>query len=112
MISVLPFSQEQLFTLAAIPGLVGATLRFVYTFGVGQFGGRNWTVFTTAILAVPAIGIGVAVQNPDTPYSTMLLLAALCGLGGGSFFLLLLQILASSSQKKKKKAQHLVLMAV
>ncbi|WP_342047462.1 NarK family nitrate/nitrite MFS transporter [Bacillus sp. OTU530] len=79
------FSQEQLFTLAAIPGLVGATLRFVYTFGVGQFGGRNWTVFSTAILAVPAIGIGVAVQNPDTPYSTMLLLAALCGLGGGSF---------------------------
>ncbi len=79
------FSQEQLFTLAAIPGLVGATLRFIYTFGVGKFGGRNWTVFATGVLAIPAVGIGIAVQNPDTPYSVMLLLAALCGLGGGNF---------------------------
>jgi MFS transporter, NNP family, nitrate/nitrite transporter len=79
------FTEEQLFTLAAIPGLVGATMRFVYTFGVGKFGGRNWTVFSTAILAIPAIGIGIAVQNPNTPYSIMLLLAALSGLGGGNF---------------------------
>jgi MFS transporter, NNP family, nitrate/nitrite transporter len=79
------FTDEQLFTLAAIPGLVGATLRFIYTFGVGKFGGRNFTVFATGILAIPAIGIGIAVQNPDTPYSIMLLLAALCGLGGGNF---------------------------
>lgn len=79
------FTEEQLFTLAAIPGLVGATMRFVYTFGVGKFGGRNWTVISTAVLAIPATGIGFAVQNPDTPYSIMLLLAALCGLGGGNF---------------------------
>jgi MFS transporter, NNP family, nitrate/nitrite transporter len=79
------FSEEQLFTLAAIPGLVGATMRFIYTFGVGKFGGRNWTVISTAVLAIPATGIGIAVQNPDTPYSIMLLLAALCGLGGGNF---------------------------
>ncbi|MCP8967539.1 NarK family nitrate/nitrite MFS transporter [Ectobacillus ponti] len=79
------FSQEQLFTLAAIPGLVGATLRFLYTFGVGKFGGRNWTVFSTAVLALPAIGIGFAVQNTATPYWVMLLLAAACGLGGGNF---------------------------
>ncbi|MFS1516687.1 MFS transporter [Bacillus sp. SCS-151] len=79
------FTAEQLFTLAAVPGLVGATLRFFYTFAVGTFGGRNWTVFSTAILAIPAIGIGFAVQNPETPYSVMLLLAALCGLGGGNF---------------------------
>jgi MFS transporter, NNP family, nitrate/nitrite transporter len=79
------FTEEQLFTLAAIPGLVGATMRFIYTFGVGKFGGRNWTVISTAVLAIPATGIGFAVQNPDTPYSVMLLLAALCGLGGGNF---------------------------
>ncbi|WP_316569971.1 NarK family nitrate/nitrite MFS transporter [Neobacillus sp. YIM B06451] len=79
------FTEEQLFTLAAIPGLVGATLRFVYTFAVGKFGGRNWTVISTAVLAIPAIGIGFAVQNPDTPFGIMLLLAALCGLGGGNF---------------------------
>lgn len=79
------FTEEQLFSLAAIPGLVGATLRFVYTFAVGTIGGKNWTVISTAILAIPAIGIGIAVQNPHTPYSIMLVLAALCGLGGGNF---------------------------
>jgi len=79
------FTDEQLFTLAAIPGLVGATLRFVYTFAVGSIGGKNWTVISTAILAIPAIGIGFAVQNPHTSFSTMLFLAALCGLGGGNF---------------------------
>lgn len=79
------YTEEQLFTLAAIPGLVGATLRFIYTFAVGTIGGKNWTVISTAVLAIPAIGIGFAVQNPDTPFSVMLLLAALCGLGGGNF---------------------------
>lgn len=79
------FTDEQLFTLAAIPGLVGATLRFVYTFAVGSIGGKNWTVISTGVLAIPAIGIGFAVQNPETPFSMMLLLAALCGLGGGNF---------------------------
>jgi NNP family nitrate/nitrite transporter-like MFS transporter len=79
------FTEEQLFTLAAIPGLVGATLRFVYTFAAGSMGGKNWTVISTGVLAIPAIGIGFAVQNPDTPFSIMLLLAALCGLGGGNF---------------------------
>lgn len=79
------YTEEQLFTLAAIPGLVGATLRFIYTFAVGSMGGKNWTVISTGLLAIPAIGIGFAVQNPDTPFTIMLLLAALCGLGGGSF---------------------------
>ncbi|XJZ29086.1 NarK family nitrate/nitrite MFS transporter [Bacillota bacterium Lsc_1132] len=79
------FTEEQLFTLAAIPGLVGATLRFIYTFAAGSIGGKNWTVISTAVLAIPAIGIGLAVQNPDTPFSVMLILAALCGLGGGNF---------------------------
>ncbi len=79
------FTEDQLFSLAAIPGLVGATLRFVYTFAVGTIGGKNWTVISTAILAIPAIGIGFAVQNPHTPFSVMLVLAALCGLGGGNF---------------------------
>ncbi|KKK36933.1 nitrate/nitrite transporter NarK [Mesobacillus campisalis] len=76
---------SQLFTLAALPGLVGATLRFVYTFALGVFGGRNWTVFSTGILILPALGIGFAVQNPETPYWVLMLLAALCGLGGGNF---------------------------
>ncbi|RIX60132.1 NarK family nitrate/nitrite MFS transporter [Paenibacillus nanensis] len=98
------FTEEQLFTLAAIPGLVGATLRFVYTFAVGIVGGRYWTVISTAVLLVPSIGIGIAVQNPDTPYSVMLLLAALCGLGGGNFSSSLANISLFYPKKEKGTA--------
>lgn len=79
------FSPEQLFNLAALPGLSGATLRIFYAFVVPIFGGRNWTVFSTASLLIPAIGIGYAVQDTTTTYTTMMILAMLCGLGGGNF---------------------------
>ncbi len=79
------FSTEQLFMLAAMPGLTGATLRIFYSFTVPIFGGRNWTVFSTALLLIPSIWIGFAIQNLNTSYELMLFLAALCGLGGGSF---------------------------
>jgi NNP family nitrate/nitrite transporter-like MFS transporter len=79
------FSTNQLFWLAALPALSGATLRFVYAFAVPVFGGRRWTALATASLLLPALGIGVAVQNPATPFEVMVLLALLCGLGGGNF---------------------------
>jgi NNP family nitrate/nitrite transporter-like MFS transporter len=49
------------------------------------FGGRLWTTVATWSLMIPAVGIGYAVQNPDTPYVVFLTLALLCGLGGGNF---------------------------
>ncbi len=79
------FSTNQLFWLAALPGLSGATLRIFYSFLVPVFGGRNWTVISTASLLLPALGMGFAVQNPDTPYGVFLLLAFLCGFGGANF---------------------------
>ena len=79
------FTTEQLFTLAAVPGLTGATLRVFYSFCVPIFGGRNWTVFSTATLLIPSIGIGYAVQDTSTSYFTMLILAGFCGFGGGNF---------------------------
>jgi NNP family nitrate/nitrite transporter-like MFS transporter len=79
------YTTDQLFWLAALPGLSGATLRLVYSFVVMVFGGRTWTIFSTTLLLLPAVGIGVAVQNPQTPYSVMLVLSLLCGLGGGNF---------------------------
>ena len=79
------YSADQLFWLAALPGLSGATLRIFYSFMVPIFGGRRWTAISTASLLIPALGIGFAVQNPDTPYWLFLLLALLCGLGGGNF---------------------------
>jgi NNP family nitrate/nitrite transporter-like MFS transporter len=79
------YTTDQLFWLAALPGLSGATLRIFYSFMVPIVGGRLWTALTTASLLVPAFGIGYAVQNPETPYVLFLVLALLCGLGGGNF---------------------------
>ncbi|MFG1411091.1 MFS transporter [Xanthobacter sp. VTT E-85241] len=79
------FTTDQLFWLAALPGISGATLRIFYSFMVPIFGGRLWTTLTTWSLLIPALGIGYAVQNPDTPYVVLLILALLCGFGGGNF---------------------------
>ncbi|MHB8885598.1 MAG: nitrate/nitrite transporter [Methylovirgula sp.] len=79
------FTTDQLFWLAALPGISGATLRIFYSFMVPIFGGRLWTTLTTWSLIIPAFGIGYAVQNPHTPYIVLLILALLCGFGGGNF---------------------------
>lgn len=79
------FTSEQLFWLAALPALSGATLRIFYGFMVPIFGGRLWTTLSTASLLIPALGIGYAVQDPGTPYLIFLALALLCGLGGANF---------------------------
>jgi NNP family nitrate/nitrite transporter-like MFS transporter len=79
------YTTDQLFWLAALPGLSGATLRIFYSFVVPIFGGRLWTTLSTASLLIPALGIGFAVQDPTTSYTTMLVLALLCGFGGGNF---------------------------
>jgi NNP family nitrate/nitrite transporter-like MFS transporter len=79
------FTANELFWLAAAPGLSGATLRIFYSFMVPVFGGRRWTAISTASLLIPALGIGVAIQDPSTSYTTLLALALLCGFGGGNF---------------------------
>ncbi|GFE56148.1 NarK family nitrate/nitrite MFS transporter [Geobacter sp. AOG1] len=79
------FDANKLFWLAALPGLSGATLRIFYSFMVPIFGGRKWTAISTASLLIPAMGIGFAVRDLNTSYSTLLILALLCGLGGGNF---------------------------
>ena len=79
------FTTNQLFWLVAAPALTGATLRIFYSFMIPIFGGRRWTAISTASLLIPAIGIGIAVQDPTTSYTTMLILALLCGFGGGNF---------------------------
>ena len=79
------YTPNQLFWLAALPALSGATLRIFYSFMVPIFGGRKWTTLSTASLLLPAIGLGFAVQDPNTSYITMMILALLCGFGGGNF---------------------------
>ena len=79
------FTSNQLFWLTAVPALSGATLRVFYSFMVPIFGGRRWTVISTLSLLLPAVGMGLVLQDSSTSYGTLLVLAALCGLGGGNF---------------------------
>jgi NNP family nitrate/nitrite transporter-like MFS transporter len=80
-----PFSKPELFTLAAIAGLTGATLRIPSSFFVRIAGGRNTIFFTTALLMIPAVGAGFALQDKNTPLWVFQILAFLSGFGGGNF---------------------------
>jgi NNP family nitrate/nitrite transporter-like MFS transporter len=80
-----PYTTEQLFSLVAIPGLVGALMRFPYTFAVPRFGGRNWTIVSAALLLVPTTLLAFFVARPATPFWLMAVVAATAGLGGGNF---------------------------
>lgn len=72
------------FLLTAVPTGVGALLRLPYTFAVARFGGRTWTVVSALLLLVPTIPMAVLIR-PGVHYSTLLVLAALAGVGGGNF---------------------------
>ncbi len=79
------FEKAELFTLMSIAGLTGATLRIPSTFFIRIAGGRNTIFFTTALLMIPAIGTGIALQDKNTPLWTFQILALFSGFGGGNF---------------------------
>jgi NNP family nitrate/nitrite transporter-like MFS transporter len=74
-----------LYTLPAVAGLAGATLRIPNSFMIAICGGRNVKAMTTLLLILPALGTGLALRNPETGFLTYILLAALSGVGGGAF---------------------------
>ncbi len=80
-----PFSKEEMFSITAIAGLSGATLRIPSSFFIRIAGGRNSVFLTTALLMIPAFGTGLALQDKDTPLWVFQLLALLSGIGGGNF---------------------------
>ena len=80
-----PFSRMELFTLTSIAGLTGATLRIPSTFFIRIAGGRNTIFFTTALLMLPALGVGIFLQDKETPLWIFQILAFLSGFGGGNF---------------------------
>jgi NNP family nitrate/nitrite transporter-like MFS transporter len=80
-----PFTVNQLFSLTALAGLAGATLRIPASFMIRIAGGRNTIFLTTALLMIPAAGTGIALMNPDTPFWVFQALALLSGIGGGNF---------------------------
>ncbi|MCL1906488.1 MAG: MFS transporter [Propionibacteriaceae bacterium] len=91
------FTDSQQFWLISAPALVGATLRFPYTFMVSALGGRNWTIISAGLLLIPTTAMALAINNHPTidpltgvttggtSYTIMLLVAALAGFGGGNF---------------------------
>ncbi|MDT3672581.1 MAG: MFS transporter [Aromatoleum sp.] len=80
-----PFTPDQLFSIAAISGLSGATLRIPASFFIRICGGRNTVWLTTALLIIPALGTGIALQDKNTPLWVFQLMALLSGIGGGNF---------------------------
>jgi MFS transporter, NNP family, nitrate/nitrite transporter len=72
------------FALTAVPTVVGAVLRLPYTLAVAKFGGRNWTIVSTLLLLIPTVFTAI-VLRPGVSYSTLLVAAALAGVGGGNF---------------------------
>jgi len=76
---------SQLFWLTALPGLAGGTLRIIHAFLTPIYGTRHVVAISTLLLLVPILGWAWAVQNPDTPYWVLMLLAFAAGLGGGNF---------------------------
>lgn len=80
-----PFTQAELFTLTAIAGISGATMRIPASFLIRLAGGRNTIFLTTAMLLSPAVGTGIVLQHPEWPLWTFQLMALWCGVGGGNF---------------------------
>jgi MFS transporter, NNP family, nitrate/nitrite transporter len=80
-----PFTQAELFTLTAIAGISGATMRIPASFFVRLAGGRNTIFLTTSMLLAPAIGTGIALQHPEWPLWVFQLMALWSGVGGGNF---------------------------
>lgn len=80
-----PFDAGQKFLLVSTPTLVGSVLRLPYSYAVTRWGGRNWTIFSTAILLVPTLLALYFIRQPGTPLWVFLVIGALTGVGGGNF---------------------------
>ncbi len=80
-----PFKPADMFTLTAISGLMGATFRIPASFFIRLSGGRNTIFLTSALLMIPAIWTGMALQDKTTPLWVFQACAFLSGIGGGNF---------------------------
>jgi MFS transporter, NNP family, nitrate/nitrite transporter len=72
------------FLLTSTPAAVGAGLRLPYTLAIARFGGRNWTIISAILLLIPTTYIAI-ILKPGVSLNTLLIGAALAGIGGGNF---------------------------
>lgn len=78
-------TDSQLFHLTALPLISAAFLRVVYAFMVPIYGGRRWTLFSTAILLIPLLWMIRVLAADQTPFWVLTVIALLSGLGGAVF---------------------------
>jgi len=83
--SVYGFSAADKFLLGAVATFIAACLRIPYSLGIATFGGRNWTVFSIAILVIPTVATILLLANPGLPLWPYVLCAALTGCGGANY---------------------------
>ncbi|ANH40038.1 Nitrate/nitrite transporter NarK [Nocardioides dokdonensis FR1436] len=79
------FSQNQLYWMAAMPGLSAGLFRLVWMVLPPIVGTRKLVSLTSLLLIASTLGWGVRVQTPDAPYWELMVLALLAGIGGGAF---------------------------
>lgn len=78
-------STTQLYWLTSIPGLACGLFRLVFMFLPATMGTRRLVTMSSLLFIIPMLGWYFAVQNTDTPYWWLLVLAFLTGIGGGVF---------------------------
>lgn len=79
------FTKDQLYWMAAMPGLAAGLLRIVWMVLPPIMGTRKMVALTTLLLIFSTLGWGVRVMAPTAPYWELMVLAFLAGIGGGAF---------------------------
>lgn len=79
------FTDNQLFWLAAMPGLAGGLLRILNTFLIPMFGTKKVITVTTFLKIIPLLMLGFAVMDSSTSFGYFMFIAFLLGIGGGDF---------------------------
>lgn len=79
------FTDDQLFWLAAMPGLAGGLLRILNTFLIPIFGTQKVVSISALLKIIPLLMLGFAVMDPSSSYSYFMLIGFLLGIGGGDF---------------------------
>lgn len=79
------FSNNQLYWMAAMPGLSAGLFRLVWMVLPPVLGTRKMVTITSLLLIFSTLGWGVRVQEPTAPYWELMVLAFLAGIGGGAF---------------------------
>jgi len=91
------------FLLTTLPTALGSGVRIPYTLAVARFGGRNWTCVSAGLLLVPTVAAAI-VLRPGVSYGTLLVIAALAGVGGGNFASSMANINSFYPQRLKGRA--------